>query len=90
MLRLDNLSLNQAVIKGKMEQKVETAKKLLNQGQNTTNIATVTGLCETAVKKLDSKSVNTAGTIDNSSINSTNNSATASTVRPDDTNHLIF
>ena len=54
MVRLDGLSLNQAVIKGKMEQKVETAKALLSKGQSTGDVSSATGLNEFAVSKLES------------------------------------
>ena len=55
MSRLEGLSVEQAVIKGKMEQKVETAKSLLNKGQKSCEIASVTGLKEDAINKIDNK-----------------------------------
>ena len=47
-----SLSVEQGVIKGSMQQKVETAKNLLNRGLTIEEIAEDTGLKQCAVEKL--------------------------------------
>ncbi|MCL1936625.1 MAG: hypothetical protein FWF57_09670 [Defluviitaleaceae bacterium] len=51
--RLNNLTTEQAVIKGSMEQKVDTARKLLKEGHSCEQVAEYTGLKLEAVENLE-------------------------------------
>lgn len=47
-----DLNLNQAIIKGKMEQKVNTARVMLGNGSDITTVSNATGLSSDSVSKL--------------------------------------
>lgn len=51
----NDLNLNQAIIKGKMEQKVDTARQMLSNGASIQSVVSATGLHSDAVNKLNNQ-----------------------------------
>lgn len=51
-----DLNLDQAIIKGKMDQKVDTARSMLDSGASIQSVCSATGLNSDAVSKLSNQS----------------------------------